>query len=92
VNYEDTERYFGLIFGLAFVGGGVFISLEIAVPTYQSWQAMQSWQSASATLISVKGSSNNTEATYRYTILNTAYQNDRVYAAEFKDNIGSYHQ
>ena len=83
---------FGLVIGAAFATGGVFIALETAVPTYQSWQTMQSWQSSPATLINVTGSSNDTEATYRYTVAGVDYQNDRVYVSSFKDNIGSYHQ
>ena len=83
---------FGLIFGIAFASGGVFIALETAVPSYQSWQTMKSWQSTPATLIKVKGSDNNTEAIYRYTVSGVEYTNDRVYLSSFKDNIGSYHQ
>jgi len=83
---------FGLIFGIAFVIGGVFIALETAVPTYQSWQTMKRWQSTPATLIKVIGSDNNTEATYRYRVSGVEYINDRVYLTSFKDNIGSYHQ
>jgi hypothetical protein len=82
----------GLIIGVAFTTGGVLISLETAIPTYHAWHSMKSWQPASAVLMSVKGASNSTEATYRYTILNQDYQNNRVYATEFKDNIGDYHQ
>ena len=82
----------GLIFGGAFAAGGVFIALETSVPTYQAWQTMKSWQSTPATLIKVKGSSNNTEATYSYTISGVEHINDRVYVSSFKDNIGSYHQ
>jgi len=83
---------FGLIIGIAFASGGVFIALETAVPTYQSWQTMKSWQSMPATLINVKGSDNNTEATYRYRVSGVEYTNDRVYVSSFKDNIGGYHQ
>ena len=83
---------FGLIFGIAFASGGVFIALETAVPTYQSWQTMKSWQSTPATLIKLSGSDNNTEATYLYKVSGIEYTNDRVYVSAFKDNIGSYHQ
>ena len=83
---------FGLILGIAFASGGVFIALETTVPTYQSWQTMKSWQSTPATLIKVAGSDNNTEATYRYWVSGVEYINDRVYLTSFKDNIGSYHQ
>lgn len=82
----------GLIIGIAFASGGVFIALETSVPTYQSWQAMKSWQSTPATLIKVNGLENDTEATYRYMVSGVAHINDRVYGSTFKDNIGSYHQ
>lgn len=82
----------GLIFGLIFAGAGTFILFKTSVPTFQSWQTMQSWQPAKAILISVAGSDNDTEATYQYSVAGKDYQNDRVYVSEFKDNIGSYHQ
>ena len=82
----------GGLVGLLFAGVGVFIALETAVPTFQSWRTMQSWQAHRATLIDVKGRNNNTEARYRYTWNGQNYENDRVYVAEFKDNIGSYHK
>lgn len=83
---------FGLIIGFAFTAGGIFIALETAIPTYQSWAMMQSWQSTSARLINVDQSSNNTQALYRYAVAGVEYQNDRVYVATFKDTIGSYHK
>ncbi|MGR9043693.1 MAG: DUF3592 domain-containing protein [Gammaproteobacteria bacterium] len=83
---------FVLILGAAFAYGGARIAMETAIPTFQSWQAMKSWKAASATLLSVAGSENSTEASYRYTASGVEYRNDRVYLASFKDNIGSYHQ
>jgi hypothetical protein len=83
---------FGLIFGIVFASGGVFVALETTVPTYQSWQIMKSWQSTPTTLIKVSASDNNIEATYRYTVSGVEYSNDRVYLTSVKDNIGSYHQ
>jgi hypothetical protein len=81
----------GLIFGLAFAGGGLFILSQTALPTWQDWYAMQSWQPARARLLSVSGSENKTEARYQYQVNGATYQGDRVYVAAFSDNIGSYH-
>ena len=81
----------GIIFGLLFAGAGLFILNQTAIPTWQNWQSMQDWRPAQAKLLSLSGSDNNTEATYRYEFAGTDYQSDRVYVAEFKDNIGSYH-
>lgn len=83
---------FGLVFACVFIFGGVQIALETAVPTYQSWQQMKPWQSTAATIGHVSGSENETQATYHYQIDGISYQNDRVYLASFKDNIGDYHQ
>ena len=82
----------GLLFGLLFAGGGLFIALETIWPTYQSWQAMKQWQPTKATLLSLRGSDNDTIARYRYRINERDYENNRVYVAPFKDNIGSYHK
>ena len=81
----------GLLFGLIFAGGGFFFLSETSIPTWRSWYAMQSWQPSYAKLLSVSGSENNTQASYRYDYGGKTYQGDRVYVAEFKDNIGSYH-
>jgi len=75
---------------LLFAAGGVFIAMETAVPTFQDWQTMQSWQTHSAKLISVTDGSGSAEASYRYDWKGVTFQNDRVYVARFKDNIGSY--
>lgn len=64
---------------------------QTAVPTWQDWYAMQSWQHAQAQLLSVSGSENKTEARYQYQVNGVSYQGDRVYVADFNDNIGSYH-
>jgi hypothetical protein len=80
-----------LIFGLLFAGGGLAIFSETALPTWQNWSAMQNWQPGYAQLLSVSGSENVTQARYRYEYDGTSYQSDRVYVAEFNDNIGSYH-
>ncbi|MCG8378757.1 MAG: DUF3592 domain-containing protein, partial [Proteobacteria bacterium] len=82
----------GVLFGLLFAGAGIFIALETAVPTFQSWQTMQHWYSTSATLLSVRGKDNDTLASYRYVIDGRTYENDRVYVATTRDNIGSYHK
>jgi hypothetical protein len=81
----------GLIFGLVFAGAGLFFLSQTAVPTWQDWYAMQSWQPAQARLLSVSGSENQTQARYRYEINGVTFDGDRVYVAAFNDNIGSYH-
>ena len=82
---------FGLLFGLAFAGGGFFILYQTAWPTWQNWQEMRSWQPVAAQLLEVSGSDSDTRARYRYSVNGSAHENDRVYVAEFTDNIGSYH-
>ncbi len=82
---------FGVIFGMIFVAAGIQIALETAIPTYQSWQEMKSWQPVSAQLLSVKESANNVAANYGFSISSNEYSSDRVYVAPFNDNIGSYH-
>jgi hypothetical protein len=82
----------GLIFGLVFAGGGMFIFAETALPTWNSWYAMQNWEPDHAQLLEVSGSENQTRARYRYNYGGISYQGNRVYVAEFNDNIGSYHQ
>jgi hypothetical protein len=80
----------GGLFGLVFAAGGVFIAQETAVPAFYDWQEMQSWQPHNAKLISVTNGDGSVEASYRYDWKGVAFQNDRVYVARFKDNIGSY--
>ncbi len=81
----------GLVFGLLFAAGGLFILSETALPTWQNWQAMQDWQPTYAQLLSVSGEENKTRASYRYDYDGNSYQSNRVYVAELNDNIGSYH-
>lgn len=80
------------IFGLVFAMGGVFIANETAIPTFQSWQSMQTWQATQGELISLDSAPNDTRATYTYHVDGQTYQHDRVYVAPFTDNIGDYHQ
>ena len=80
-----------ILFGLLFSGVGAFIFVETGWQTFSDWQRMQSWQPVQAQLISIKGYDNDTKAEYRYQVGNRSFQNDRVYLASFKDNIGSYH-
>jgi hypothetical protein len=82
----------GLIFGLAFAAGGVFILSETAMPTWNNWSEMQNWQPAHAQLLEVSGSENETRARYRYQVSGVDYYGDRVYVTDLKDNIGSYHK
>ena len=80
-----------LLFGLLFAGVGIFIFLETGWQTLADWQRMQGWQPASARLLNVESHENDTKAVYSYQVDNLSYENDRVYVASFKDNIGSYH-
>lgn len=81
----------GLVFGLIFSGAGLFIMAETALPTWMDWYAMRNWQPDYAHLLEVSGSENQTRARYRYEVNGISYQGDRVYVAQFNDNIGSYH-
>lgn len=83
---------FGLIIGIVFCYGGVQIALETVIPTYQSWKQMQSWQSMSAELIDVRGSLDNIEASYRYTIASVDYRNNKVSVATYQDNLGNHQE
>ena len=81
----------GLLFGLVFAGGGFFIAAETVWPMWQNWQQVQNWRPASARILSVEGSGNDTRASYRYEYTGGSFQGSRVGLAPFKDNIGSYH-
>ena len=91
MNTKAPTLFFTLIFGLFFAGGGVMVFSETVWPTWQDWRVMQQWQPASAQLLEISGSDNETIANYRYKYNGVTYQGDRVYVALFKDNIGSYH-
>jgi len=80
-----------LLFGLLFAGAGSFIFYETGWMTLHDWQRMQSWQPVEAQLLAVKGHDNDTEASFRYQVEHVNYENDKVYVASFKDNMGSYH-
>ena len=84
------SKLFGIIIGSAFIFGGVQIALDTAIPTYQSWQNMQSWQPASALLLDASYGSNQVKARYIYTIDGLEYENNRVSVSLFNDNIGDY--
>jgi len=90
-NRNLTASLIVLIIGLFFAGGGAMIFSETALPTWQDWRAMQQWQPASASLLEISGSENETRARYRYQFNGISYYGDRVYVASFNDNIGSYH-
>ena len=81
----------GLLFGLVFAGGGFFIAAETVWPMWQNWQQVQNWRPASARILSVEGSGNDTRASYRYEYTGGSFQGSRGGLAPFKDNIGSYH-
>lgn len=74
-----------------FCAGGLFLLSQTAIPTWQSWYQMQHWQPGFARLVSLDGADNYTRAHYRYEFAGQSYQGRRVYVADFKDNIGSYH-
>ncbi len=80
-----------LIFGLFFIGGGLFFLSQTAFPMWQSWHSMQQWQPAYAQLLSVSGGENYTHAHYRYQVNGATFTGERVYVSDFNDNIGAYH-
>lgn len=59
-------RFFGLIFGLFFAGGGGLIAFETAVPTYFTWTEMKEWNATQGKIIEAGGEDNNVTATYQY--------------------------
>ncbi len=82
----------GLIFGLAFAGFGIFFLSMTSIPLLQAWVSVKDWQPVSAELLNVATDNNETRAKYRYTYHKKNYQSNRVYLADIRDNIGSYHQ
>ena len=82
----------GVIFGLIFAGAGGFIALETAAPTYAAWIEMKDWRASPARIVEVGGEDNGVTATYEYEVGGNSYRSERVYLANFKDNIGSYHR
>lgn len=82
---------FGLIFGGVFAGAGIFASSQTVVPMYLSWSEAKSWQPISAQILSVSSTNSSVSAKYTYAFKGEVFQNDRVYLADFSDNIGSYH-
>ena len=82
----------GLLFGLMFAGGGLFFLSETALPTWNDWRAMQTWQPSRANLLSVSGNDKQTKARYRYQFDGSTFTGERVYVASFSDSIGSYHE
>lgn len=84
-------RVIGVLFGLIFFCIGSFFlykfSLSPALDAYQ----MRNWNPHYAELLSITDGNNYTEAQYRYYINNQYYENNRVYLADFSDNIGNYH-
>ncbi len=87
-----SSLLFSFVFGAMFAGAGTFILWQTSVPMFQSWRAMQDWRVSTAQLIDIRGAANDTKATYRYRVDDQEFNNDRVYVAAFKDNIGSYHK
>lgn len=90
--FRVVSVVFSLIFGGVFSGVGIFILLQTSVPMVQTWYEAREWIPVQADLITVSGDDSNTTARYNYRINGEMYQSDRVYLAEFSDNIGSYHQ
>lgn len=86
-----SSMLFGLLFGGVFSGVGIFISIQTWVPMLQNYYEVQDWQPIPARLLTIRGGNSETTATYTYTYQGKVYHNDRVYLAEFNDNIGDYH-
>jgi hypothetical protein len=80
----------GLLFGLIFLGAGLFFMWQFAGTTFVSWQTMQGWQTSQAQLLEVSGSNNQAHARYRYEVSGVFYESQRVSVTEFNDNIGDY--
>ena len=85
-------KFTGILFGLIFAGFGFFFLFMTSVPLLQSWLATRDWQPGYAEIVTVQAFNNDTQARYRYTYQDINHQGHRVYLAEFKDNIGSYHK
>ncbi len=86
------KQAFSTLFSLGFMIAGVFLFLETAWPMFQDCQTMQNWQQTQAELIEVKIFKNRTTAKYNYNMYGESVTEDRVYVANFNDNIGDYHQ
>jgi len=82
---------FGVVFGSIFAGAGLYIALQTAVPLIQSYRIAQTWQPVPAEILRVGGDDSSTTAKYTYSFKGEKYQGDRVYLADFNDNIGGYH-
>jgi len=80
----------GLLFGLAFGGGGYLVFAETALPMWQNWQRMQDWRPASARLLSFSAADNDTRASYLYDYAGASFQGNGVGVSEVSDNIGAY--
>lgn len=85
-------RMIGSALGLSFAGGGAVLLVTTVVPWFRAWEEAKTWQQAWAQVESVDGADNETRASYRYTIEGVNYSGKRVYLADFKDNIGNYHE
>ena len=84
-------RLVGAFIGLCFAGGGAVLLVTTVVPVFKTWDQTKTWQPGLAQLESVDGSDSETRARYRYSIDGRMFVCERVYLADFKDNIGSYH-
>ena len=72
----------GLLFGLAFGGGGYLVFAETALPMWQNWQRMQDWRPASARLLSFSAADNDTRASYLYDYAGASFQGNGVGVSE----------
>ena len=84
--------FFGLIFATAFTGTGLYIGYQSLSGTLSLWWNAKDWQAVSAQITGLKAADNDTLASYSYEVNGIPYENNRVYVADFKDNIGSYHR
>lgn len=87
-----TGAIAGVIFGLFFAGMGGYIAFQTSVPTYLNWIEAQQWQATDGRILQAGGEVNGVTASYSYRVGQREYRGNRVYLAEFKDNIGAYHR
>jgi predicted RNA-binding protein with TRAM domain len=86
------KRFLSVLFGSIFLGVGVFLMWQTTGTTLVNWQGMQSWQSSQARLLTVSGDTSKATARYRYVVAGVSYESERVYVAQFNDNIGDYQE
>jgi hypothetical protein len=100
-NSQGKKSRFLMLIGVPFLCFSLGFGYFKVAPELVLWLDAQSWQSAQATILSVKldrahsregGTSYEVQARYSYRVNGQPYQSNRVGVYSGKDNIGSYHQ